>query len=142
MRSSKYMCFNIVLFQVFHDFPKTSANIPFPYFFDIIPVLQPRAFSIASSLKVRNQLVRHFISQRYATEKSTFKYMGTVKTQSCLQWLAIDGELSLFFQLNSKVQRIVDIGVSNEAHCKIQCKFFLNILISAIERRFPYLIGI
>lgn len=39
------------ILEVFHDFPKTSANIPFPYFFDIIPVLQPRAFSIASSLK-------------------------------------------------------------------------------------------
>ena len=51
------------LFQVFHDFPKTSANIPLSYFFDLIPVLQPRAFSIASSLKVR--VVPLFIIIKY-----------------------------------------------------------------------------
>ncbi|WAR31737.1 NDOR1-like protein [Mya arenaria] len=37
--------------QVLHDFPKTSPNIPFQYLFDMIPVLQPRSFSIASSIK-------------------------------------------------------------------------------------------
>ncbi|KAL4219174.1 NADPH-dependent diflavin oxidoreductase 1 [Mactra antiquata] len=39
------------LLEVLHDFPHTSANIPFEYLFDMIPVLQPRSFSIASSLK-------------------------------------------------------------------------------------------
>ncbi|KAH9512454.1 NADPH-dependent diflavin oxidoreductase 1 [Bulinus truncatus] len=35
--------------RVLQDFSKTAANIPFHYLFDIIPALQPRAFSIASS---------------------------------------------------------------------------------------------
>ncbi|XP_052788058.1 NADPH-dependent diflavin oxidoreductase 1-like [Mya arenaria] len=39
------------LLEVLHDFPKTSPNIPFQYLFDMIPVLQPRSFSIASSIK-------------------------------------------------------------------------------------------
>ncbi|XP_060597586.1 NADPH-dependent diflavin oxidoreductase 1-like [Ruditapes philippinarum] len=39
------------LLEVLHDFPHTSANIPFEYLFDVIPVLQPRSFSIASSIK-------------------------------------------------------------------------------------------
>ncbi|KAK2553223.1 NADPH-dependent diflavin oxidoreductase 1 [Acropora cervicornis] len=32
------------------DFPNACANIPFEYFFDLISPIQPRAFSIASSL--------------------------------------------------------------------------------------------
>ncbi|KAJ8300702.1 hypothetical protein KUTeg_022221 [Tegillarca granosa] len=37
------------ILEVLQDFPHTSSNIPFEYFFDLIPALQPRAFSIASS---------------------------------------------------------------------------------------------
>ncbi|KAK3088044.1 hypothetical protein FSP39_013874 [Pinctada imbricata] len=37
------------ILEVLHDFPKTSSIIPFEYLFDLIPQLQPRAFSIASS---------------------------------------------------------------------------------------------
>lgn len=39
------------ILEVLQDFPHTSANIPFVYLFDVIPQLQPRAFSIASSLR-------------------------------------------------------------------------------------------
>ena len=42
-----------VCLLVLQDFPSASANIPFEYLFDLIPPIQPRAFSIASSLKVR-----------------------------------------------------------------------------------------
>ncbi|RUS69230.1 hypothetical protein EGW08_023009 [Elysia chlorotica] len=35
--------------EVLQDFTKTCAQIPFEYLFDLIPPLQPRAFSIASS---------------------------------------------------------------------------------------------
>lgn len=40
------------ILEVLQDFPLTSANIPFEYLFDLIPVLQPRSFSIASSQKM------------------------------------------------------------------------------------------
>lgn len=36
--------------KVLQDFPSTRAHIPFRYLFDLIPALQPRAFSIASSM--------------------------------------------------------------------------------------------
>uniref|UniRef100_UPI00358EAED3 NADPH-dependent diflavin oxidoreductase 1 isoform X2 n=1 Tax=Myxine glutinosa TaxID=7769 RepID=UPI00358EAED3 len=35
--------------EVLHDFPHTAAGLPIDYLFDLIPVIQPRAFSIASS---------------------------------------------------------------------------------------------
>ena len=34
------------------DFPSATANIPVSYLFDLFPVMQPRAFSIASSITV------------------------------------------------------------------------------------------
>ncbi|XP_022327985.2 NADPH-dependent diflavin oxidoreductase 1-like [Crassostrea virginica] len=37
------------ILEVLQDFPHTSSVLPFEYFFDVIPQLQPRAFSIASS---------------------------------------------------------------------------------------------
>ncbi|XP_070532421.1 NADPH-dependent diflavin oxidoreductase 1-like [Ptychodera flava] len=37
--------------EVLQDFPHVSSAIPFKYLFDLIPPLQPRAFSIASSLQ-------------------------------------------------------------------------------------------
>ncbi|VDI53148.1 NADPH-ferrihemoprotein reductase [Mytilus galloprovincialis] len=40
------------ILEVLQDFPHTSANIPFEFLFDLIPVLQPRSFSIASSQKM------------------------------------------------------------------------------------------
>lgn len=40
------------ILEVLHDFPYSRAKIPFQYLFDLIPILQPRAFSIASSMQV------------------------------------------------------------------------------------------
>ena len=42
----------LCLWQVLSDFPSARAGLPFEYLFDLIPPIQPRAFSIASSLKV------------------------------------------------------------------------------------------
>lgn len=36
--------------EVLRDFPNATANVPFGYYFDLIPQIKPRAFSIASSL--------------------------------------------------------------------------------------------
>ena len=43
--------------EVLQDFPAVSSRIPFHYLFDLIPAIQPRAFSIASSLKVSHRYV-------------------------------------------------------------------------------------
>ncbi len=40
--------------QVLQDFPSSTANLPFQYMIDLIPMLQPRAFSIASSMQVNS----------------------------------------------------------------------------------------
>ena len=40
------------LVEVLYDFNKSAAQVPIEYLFDLIPVIKPRAFSIASSLKV------------------------------------------------------------------------------------------
>ncbi|EDO30877.1 predicted protein [Nematostella vectensis] len=37
--------------EVLQDFPQASANLPFEYLLDLIPAIQPRAFSIASAQK-------------------------------------------------------------------------------------------
>ncbi|XP_048772680.2 NADPH-dependent diflavin oxidoreductase 1-like [Ostrea edulis] len=37
------------ILEVLQDFPNTSSSLQFEYLFDVIPQLQPRAFSIASS---------------------------------------------------------------------------------------------
>ena len=42
----------LVSLQVLFDFPHTTPNIPLEYLFDLFPAMQPRAFSIASSLRV------------------------------------------------------------------------------------------
>ena len=40
------------ILEVFYDFRHTTPNIPFQYFFDLFPIIKPRAFSIASSYDV------------------------------------------------------------------------------------------
>ena len=67
-------------FQVLHDFPLASANLPFEYLFDLIPVLQPRSFSIASSLRVSTYefyLVSFVIPWQYIYLNLTVVKRGT-----------------------------------------------------------------
>jgi len=40
------------LVEVLYDFSQSAARVPINYLFDLIPVIKPRAFSIASSAKV------------------------------------------------------------------------------------------
>ncbi|XP_059146403.1 NADPH-dependent diflavin oxidoreductase 1-like [Physella acuta] len=57
------------ILEVLQDFSKTSASVPFEYLFDIIPPLQPRAFSIASSPKAhRDELHILMAVVRYQTK--------------------------------------------------------------------------
>eukprot|EP00731_Ephydatia_muelleri_P023982 Em0016g253a len=39
------------ILEVLCDFPSTRASVPFSFLFDLIPPIQPRAFSIASSME-------------------------------------------------------------------------------------------
>ncbi|EDV28132.1 uncharacterized protein TRIADDRAFT_21380 [Trichoplax adhaerens] len=40
------------ILEVLQDFPNSAPHVPFEYLFDLIPPIQARAFSIASSLKM------------------------------------------------------------------------------------------
>ena len=44
-----YLLVNVYFSQILLDFPHATAKIPFEYLFDLIPPMQPRAMSIASS---------------------------------------------------------------------------------------------
>ncbi|GFQ75650.1 NADPH-dependent diflavin oxidoreductase 1 [Trichonephila clavata] len=43
------------ILEVLKDFPHTTPHVPFEYFFDMIPSIRPRSFSIASSLRAHPQ---------------------------------------------------------------------------------------
>lgn len=45
-------CAVLLLLQVLADFPHTTAELKVDYLLDLFPEIQPRSFSIASSLKV------------------------------------------------------------------------------------------
>ncbi|XP_053380905.1 NADPH-dependent diflavin oxidoreductase 1-like isoform X2 [Mercenaria mercenaria] len=71
------------LLEVLHDFPNASASIPMEYFFDVIPVLQPRSFSIASSLKAHPGEIQLLVA--------VVKYQTRIKAPRrgvCSTWLA------------------------------------------------------
>ncbi|GFY68700.1 NADPH-dependent diflavin oxidoreductase 1 [Trichonephila inaurata madagascariensis] len=43
------------ILEVLKDFPHSTPHVPFEYFFDMIPSIRPRSFSIASSLRAHPQ---------------------------------------------------------------------------------------
>ncbi|CAG2236503.1 Sulfite reductase [NADPH] flavoprotein alpha-component,NADPH-dependent diflavin oxidoreductase 1 [Mytilus edulis] len=71
------------ILEVLQDFPHTSANIPFEYLFDLIPVLQPRSFSIASSQKMYSDEI-HVLMAVVTYKTKMFKPRLGV----CSTWLA------------------------------------------------------
>ncbi|OWF37436.1 NADPH-dependent diflavin oxidoreductase 1-like [Mizuhopecten yessoensis] len=71
------------ILEVLQDFPHTSANIPFEYLFDVIPQLQPRAFSIASSLQAHPEEIQVLMAVvEYRTK------MFRPRRGVCSTWLA------------------------------------------------------
>lgn len=71
------------LLEVLHDFPLTSAKIPLEYLFDILPVLQPRSFSIASSLKAHPDEIQLLVAVvQYKTR------IQAPRRGVCSTWLA------------------------------------------------------
>ena len=44
------------ILEVLQDFPHVSSTLPFEFLFDVIPPIQPRAFSIASSPKASQNM--------------------------------------------------------------------------------------
>ncbi|XP_067662793.1 NADPH-dependent diflavin oxidoreductase 1-like [Haliotis asinina] len=69
--------------EVLQDFPQTSRQIPFEYLLDLIPPLQPRAFSIASSQQATPNEIHLLVAVvRYRTK--LFKPRRGV----CSTWLS------------------------------------------------------
>ncbi|XP_019862480.1 PREDICTED: NADPH-dependent diflavin oxidoreductase 1-like [Amphimedon queenslandica] len=50
------------IIEVLNDFPLTATKIPVSYLLDLLPVLQPRAFSIASSATTNPQHVQVLVA--------------------------------------------------------------------------------
>lgn len=51
-KSSLVLMEALALLQVLADFPNTTAELRVDYLLDLFPEIQPRSFSIASSLQV------------------------------------------------------------------------------------------
>lgn len=70
--------------EVLQDFRHTAPNIPFEYIFDLIPPLQPRAFSIASSQKVSETEIDILVAVvKYKTK------LVKPRRGVCSNWIAI-----------------------------------------------------
>lgn len=52
----------LLLLQVLADFPHTTAELKVDYLLDLFPEIQPRSFSIASSLQVAHHASQVFYS--------------------------------------------------------------------------------
>ena len=74
------------LMEVLYDFSKSACKVPIAYLFDLIPVIKPRAFSIASSLKVTSNL---FAETTYCTSSLTFNMSVQVNPQQLQVLVAV-----------------------------------------------------
>ncbi|KAK7095448.1 NADPH-dependent diflavin oxidoreductase 1-like [Littorina saxatilis] len=71
------------ILEVMADFHQTSKRVPFEYLFDLIPQMQPRAFSIASSPQAHPQEVQLLMAVvRYRTK------LHTPRQGVCSTWLS------------------------------------------------------
>lgn len=70
--------------EVLQDFRHTTPNIPFEYLFDLIPHLQPRAFSIASSQRISETEIDILVAVvKYKTK------LVKPRRGVCSNWIAI-----------------------------------------------------
>jgi len=71
------------LMEVLYDFSKSACKVPIAYLFDLIPVIKPRAFSIASSLKVNPQQLQVLVAVvEYKTK------LSEPRQGLCSKWLS------------------------------------------------------
>jgi len=71
------------ILEVLYDFRHTTPNIPFSYFFDLIPQIKPRSFSIASSLEKHKDTLQLLVA--------VVKYRSNLKAPRqglCSNWLS------------------------------------------------------
>lgn len=71
------------ILEVLSDFPTATAAVPFPYLFDLIPALQPRAFSIASSMEAHPGVIQILMAVVHYKTK-----LHKPRTGVCTSWLA------------------------------------------------------
>jgi len=71
------------ILEILQDFSKVSVNIPFTYLFDLIPAIQPRAFSIASSPKAHPDQIQLLMAVVTYRTKLHLPRRGV-----CSTWLA------------------------------------------------------
>lgn len=71
------------ILEVLCDFPSARVSIPFSFFFDLIPPIQPRAFSIASSMELHPGIIQILVAVvRYQTK------LRKPRKGMCSSWLA------------------------------------------------------
>ncbi|XP_065193377.1 NADPH-dependent diflavin oxidoreductase 1-like isoform X2 [Sycon ciliatum] len=71
------------ILEVLEDFPSAAANIPLSYLFDLVPAIQPRAFSIASYYQESRRELEILVAVvRYQTK------LQEPRVGLCSNWLA------------------------------------------------------
>ncbi|GFT20663.1 NADPH-dependent diflavin oxidoreductase 1 [Nephila pilipes] len=90
------------ILEVLKDFPNTTPHVPFEYFFDMIPSIRTRSFSIASSLRAHPQelhllvaVVQYKTRLRKPRQGLCSNWLTTLKSGSSIPFSIKKGSIAL-----------------------------------------------